>query len=99
MGDGTGTFGGISKSQSGKIQFHHEHVVYDGSSMNGFPLGIADSEQDMPGIKPGPLGPGFSFDLLSITLDNHSSTKLLSLSLLLLVYLYLILVEGYMCPD
>jgi hypothetical protein len=36
-----------------------EHVVHenmeDGSSMLRFPLVIADSEQDMPGIKPGPL--------------------------------------------
>jgi hypothetical protein len=24
--------------------------------MIGFPLGISDSEQDLPGIKPGPLG-------------------------------------------
>ena len=31
----------------------HEYEV-DGSSMIGFPLVIADSEQDMPGIKPGP---------------------------------------------
>ena len=28
----------------------------NGSSMIGFPFVIADSEQDMPGIKPGPLG-------------------------------------------
>ena len=27
-----------------------------GSSMLGFPLVIAVSEQDMPGIEPGPLG-------------------------------------------
>ena len=46
VGDGAGTFVGISKSKSQKekIKFDHEHVVYDGSSMNGYPLGIADSE-------------------------------------------------------
>ena len=36
------------------------HVVHrtvvDGRSMIGFPLVITDSERDMPGIKPGPLG-------------------------------------------
>ena len=37
------------------FQCKHENMV-DGSSMIGFPLVIADSEQDMPGIKPGPLG-------------------------------------------
>jgi hypothetical protein len=30
--------------------------VVDGSSMIGFLLVIADTEQDMPGIEPGPLG-------------------------------------------
>ena len=30
--------------------------VGDGSRMIGFPLVIADSEQDRPGIEPGPLG-------------------------------------------
>ena len=30
--------------------------MVDGSIMIGFPLVIADSEQDMPGIEPGPLG-------------------------------------------
>ena len=29
--------------------------MVDGSSMNGFPLVIADSEQDMPGIETGRL--------------------------------------------
>ena len=33
----------------------HENVV-GGSSMIGFPLVIAFSERDMPGIEPGPLG-------------------------------------------
>ena len=33
----------------------HENVV-GGSSMIRFPLVIADSEHDMPGIKPGLLG-------------------------------------------
>ena len=32
----------------------HENVV-DGSSMIRFPLVIAVSERDLPGIKPGPL--------------------------------------------
>ena len=36
----------------------HKHVVHgnvvDGSSMIVFPLVIADSERDMPGIEPGP---------------------------------------------
>ena len=42
--------------------FHtiHKHVVHEnvvgGSSMTGFPLVIAVSERDMPGIEPGPLG-------------------------------------------
>ena len=40
--------------------YSHKHVVYenvlDGSSMVGFPLVIADSLQDIPGIEPGPLG-------------------------------------------
>ena len=30
--------------------------VVDGSSMIGFPLVIADSQQDMPGMEPGLLG-------------------------------------------
>ena len=30
--------------------------MLDGSSMIGFPLVIADSERDMPGIEPGQLG-------------------------------------------
>ena len=30
--------------------------MVDGSSMIGFPLVIADSERDIPGIEPGPLG-------------------------------------------
>ena len=30
--------------------------MVDGSSMIGFPLVIAGSERDMPGIEPGPLG-------------------------------------------
>ena len=30
--------------------------MVDGSSIIEFPLVKADSEQDMPGIKPGPLG-------------------------------------------
>ena len=38
----------------------HKHVahrnVVDGSSMIGFPLVMADSERDMPGIEHGPLG-------------------------------------------
>ena len=33
----------------------HKNVV-GGSSMIGFPLVIAVSERDMPGIEPGPLG-------------------------------------------
>ena len=33
----------------------HKNVVF-GSSMIGFPLVIADSKQEMPGIQPGPLG-------------------------------------------
>ena len=38
----------------------HKHVVHvnmvGGSSMIGFPLVIAVSDRDMPGIEPGPLG-------------------------------------------
>ena len=30
--------------------------MVDGSSMMGFPLVIADSERDIPGIETGPLG-------------------------------------------
>ena len=30
--------------------------MVDGRSMIGFPLVKADSERDMPGIEPGPLG-------------------------------------------
>ena len=33
----------------------HKNVLV-GRSMIGFPLVIADSERDMPGIEPGPLG-------------------------------------------
>ena len=37
----------------------HNHGIHEsvmgGSSMIGFPLVIADSERDMPGIEPGPL--------------------------------------------
>ena len=47
------------KKQDG-AELSHEHVVHrnmvDGSSMIGFPLVITDSEQDMPGIEPWPLG-------------------------------------------
>ena len=32
------------------------HNMVGGSSMIGFPLVIAVSERDMPGIEPGPLG-------------------------------------------
>ena len=39
---------------------HDMHVVHknmvDGCSMVGFPLVIVDSELDIPGTKPGPLG-------------------------------------------
>ena len=39
---------------------YFKHVVHinmvGGSSMMEFPLVIAVSEQDMPGIKPGPVG-------------------------------------------
>ena len=31
-------------------------ICMDGSSMIGSPIVIADSERDMPGIEPGPLG-------------------------------------------
>ena len=42
------------------LLIYNKHVVHenavDGSSMIGFPLVIAVSERDMPGIEPGPLG-------------------------------------------
>ena len=34
----------------------HKNVVGGNSIIWGFPLVIANSEQDMPGIEPGPLG-------------------------------------------
>ena len=47
-------------AQNPASRLTHKHVVHenvqDGSSMIGFPLIIADSERDMPGIKPEPLG-------------------------------------------
>ena len=47
----------------------HENVV-GGSSMIGFPLVIAVSERDMPGIELGPLGwqwhTNFSFHATSV---------------------------------
>ena len=43
-----------------KSEVENKHVLHanvvGGSSMIRFPLGIAVSEQDMPGIEPGPLG-------------------------------------------
>ena len=39
------------------LDLHVEHKnVVGGSSIIGFPLLIADSERDMSGIEPGPLG-------------------------------------------
>ena len=52
-----GNFGNISLRKVRKgIQYTKTSLVLSGSSMIMFPFVIAISEQDMPGIEPGPLG-------------------------------------------
>ena len=58
------------------MQFPIKHVVHDNvvdcSSMIGFPLEIADSECDMPGISlPGNYGLPPTISLLSILIHMH----------------------------